>query len=177
MLTKKKLMNYTNMELKNITEETLPLNKLTHLRLQIEDTETLRQLVSLMDDRRKIISASMQDWEKSLDAYDFNERKISAVKTNIELAKVHTAIIRKENYIAEHKKLLVKTLVEMQEKWSETFDKLSKIANTNDAAKELLDKFDMATFDANWEIAIDFYFRAKNIIEPPKEQPKKLAKV
>jgi hypothetical protein len=165
------------MQIKNITEDTLPLSKLNHLRLHLSDTETLKELIELFNRRRELLGYEMAN--KKLSDYENNELKILSVKTEIELAKLHTAVIRKQNYIADHKKLLVKILTDMQEDWYETYEKVNAKITESKEAQDLINLYNVELFDENWELAIDFYVRAKNFLNPTKDQQqtKKLKKV
>jgi hypothetical protein len=160
------------MELKDITPENLPLEKLTHLRFNEESVKTMEQLIELLKERIKIIDKD----DEVISVFERNERRILLVRTNLELASTHTSIIKKKMYIKDLRTNLANILNEMAVSWQDVFDKLSAIEFKTDAIKSLLQKQDWAMFDINWELAIDTYLRAKEELNP-QTQEKKLTRV
>jgi predicted nucleic acid-binding Zn-ribbon protein len=165
------------MELKNLEPELLPIDKLPHLRFQVESVERSAKIVLHLNIRKKLLQDIVDSKENNLDAeaqLEMNEKELLIIKTNIELAKTHTDIIKKNEYIKDLRNNLVSVLKEMDEKWSDLIEEAENLKETSKEVAEWLSKIDMAFFDSNWEYAIDFYLNLKHLIYPPTESKKEV---
>jgi hypothetical protein len=168
------------MELKNLEPELLPIDKLPHLRFQVESAERSGKIISHLNIRKKLLQDIIDSKSNSLDTLEqleMNEKELLLIKTDIELAKTHTDIIKKNEYIKDLRNNLVAVLKEMDENWADVIEKAEDLKETNNEIATWLGKLDMAFFDTNWEYAIDFYLNLKHIIYPPKEEKKEINKL
>ena len=166
------------MELKNLEPELLPIDKLPHLRFQVESTERSQKIIDALNKRKSLLERML---EMDVDAnhlnalYEHNEKALLLIKTDIELAKTHTELIKKKDYIKDLRNNLVTVLKEMYDEWSNLIEKAEELKDTNKDIPQWLNKIDMPFFDTNWEYAIDFYLNLKHIIYPPKEEAKEIS--
>lgn len=165
-------MNFTN-----LTPETLPADKLPHLRFTLESITTLENLIVLLNARKEIINKELSDPNSGKSEYEINERKIMLIKTDMELSSNHANIYKKQAYIVDLKNSYANVLKEMDEKWNEVYELALSKKDGNKNLEEELAKYDLALFADNWEYAVNFYLTLKNILYPPKEETKKLKKV
>ena len=92
------------MELKNLEPELLPIDKLPHLRFQVESTERSQKIIDALNKRKSLLERML---EMDVDAnhlnalYEHNEKALLLIKTDIELAKTHTELIKKKDYIKD----------------------------------------------------------------------------
>lgn len=145
---------------------TLPLDKFPHLQHTKNSIDTLKNLVELLNKRKRIIENSTEE----LKPYEQNERQIALIKTDIELAKVHTGIKQKEIYFKDFSNNVTTYLKEIEEKWDTLMEKARKTANNNNPdLKKLLDEADHTEFEKNWELKINHYIRVKVLVYPKKD--------
>jgi len=161
------------MELKNLEPELLPIDKLPHLRFQVESAERSQKIIDALNKRKSLLERMLElDVDNThLNAlYEHNEKALLLIKTDIELAKTHTDIIKKNEYIKDLRNNLVAVLKEMDENWADIIEKAEDLKESNTEIQSWLSKLDMTFFDTNWEYAIDFYLNLKHIIYPSKEE-------
>lgn len=155
--------------MENLTKEksmiTLPMEKFKHLQITKDAIEQLKGLVELLNKRKKLILAD----EENLTPYEQNERKISMVKTDIELAKLHSTIIQKEMYFKDFVTNATNVLQEMDKRWAEIMDKADKKSAKDEVLLKLLEEGKTKDFDNNLEEKIAFYIKVKNIVYPKGE--------
>jgi len=163
------------MKLSQIEPELLPIDKLPHLRFQLEAVETMEKLIELLNERKKIIAKEEENGTE-LSNYEKNERKITLLKTDIELAQTHTNKIKKNKYIEDVRNSFSDILKEMDKEWSNLIEKAENVRDKKKEVNTILETFDMVKFEENWELAVNFYVNLKNAVNPPKEE-KKLSKV
>lgn len=163
------------MKLSQIEPELLPIDKLPHLRFQLEAVETMEKLIELLNERKKIIAKEEENGTE-LSNYEKNERKITLLKTDIELAQTHTNKIKKNKYIEDVRNSFSEILKEMDKEWSNLIEKAENVRDKKQEVNTILETFDMVKFEENWELAVNFYVNLKNAVNPPKEE-KKLSKV
>ena len=77
---------------------TVPFEKFPRLNAMNKSIAELRELVDCLNKRKKLLSENQDE----VSEYQRNENRISVLKTNIELAKVHTSIIHKERDIKDY---------------------------------------------------------------------------
>jgi hypothetical protein len=158
---------------KNDAEVTLPVEKLPHLRITLESINTLKNLISLLEKRKEIITSS----EEKLTDYEKNERAIQLIKTEIELAKSHTAIIQKEMHVKDFSEGMENILKELNEKWDGLMEKAEKKAKNDADLRKVLDMADAKKFDENWEFKVNFYVNIRQMIYPKSDPSKNLSAV
>ena len=158
---------------KNDAEVTLPVEKLPHLRITLESIETLKKLIELLNKRKDIITSS----EEKLTEYEHNERAIHLIKTEIELAKTHTAIIQKEMHLKDFTGGMQSILKEMNEKWDALMNKAETKAKHNPDLAKVLVLADATKFDENWEFKVNFYVNVRTLVYPKIDPNKNLSVV
>jgi hypothetical protein len=144
---------------------TLPMEKFKHLQITKDSIEQLKGLVELLNKRKKLILAD----EENLTPYEFNERKISLVKTDIELAKVHSTIIQKEMYFKDFVDKATSVLKEIDKRWVEIMEKAEKKSAKDEPLSKLLQEGKGKDFESNLEEKIAFYINVKNAVYPKGE--------
>lgn len=168
------------MRLSNLEAELLPIDKLPHLRFQEEGVERYRKTIEHLNIRKKMLIDLIDMNKDSLNIqirYDNNERELLLIKTDVELAKTHTDLIKRNDYIKDLRANLVNVLKEMDEKWSDLIEEAENIKEEKKEVGDMLKKIDMTFFDSNWEYAIDFYLNLKHLIYPPQEDEKEVKKL
>jgi hypothetical protein len=160
------------MELKNLEAELLPIDKLPHLRFQEESLERNQKVINILNQRKTLLNKMLEvtiDPLNVIALYEHNEKELLLIKTDIELAKTHTEIIKKKEYIKDLRNNFVAVLKEMEGNWSDLMIHAEELKESNSEIETLLTKLDMAFFDTNWEYAIDFYLNLKHLIYPQEE--------
>jgi uncharacterized protein YlbG (UPF0298 family) len=135
----------------------------------------MEKLIELLNERKKIIAKEEENGTE-LSNYEKNERKITLLKTDIELAQTHTNKIKKNKYIEDVRNSFSDILKEMDKEWSNLIEKAENVRDKKQEVNTILETFDMVKFEENWELAVNFYVNLKNAVNPPKEE-KKLSKV
>ncbi len=156
------------MNIIEMTADQLPLEQFPHLQFQEGQVEVYKSLIEKMNKRKELIKA---DSEPKND-YVANENEILIIKTDMELARIHTNLIKKQMYIKDFRSSCLKTLVEMETKWNEVMAKGRLMQDKDDQLKEAMGKADAELFDKNLEAKISHYLTIKNILNPPKEEKK-----
>lgn len=168
------------MQLKNLEPEMLPIDKLPHLRFQIESVERADKIIAKLNARKQLLKKLLDvevDPTHLHSLYEQNERELLLIKTDTELAKTHTDKIQKNNYIKDLRNDFVAILKEMDSNWADLIDEANNLKESNEKIKNHLDKLDMVLFNENWEYAIDFYVNLKYMIHPPQEETPTMARV
>ena len=144
---------------------TLPMEKFKHLQITNDSIAQLKGLVELLNKRKKLILAD----EENLTPYEQNERKIILVKTDVELAKIHSTIIQKEMYFKDFVDKATSVLKEMDKRWVEIMEKAEKKSAKDEALSKLLQEGKSKDFESNLEEKIAFYINVKNAVYPKGE--------
>lgn len=167
------------MKLSQIEPELLPIDKLSHLKFQVEAKETFEKIIESLNKRKVLLKELLSvtiDPSHTLSMYEQNERELLLIKTDIELAKTHTSVIQKEKYIEDVRNSFSTILKEMDLEWSNLIEKAESLREKKSDVDDILKTFDMVKFEENWELAVNFYVTLKNTIYPIKQE-KKLSKV
>jgi len=153
------------MNIEGITAETLPLDKFPHIKFNEERLAEMEMLVACFNVRRDFL-------KESLDlkiGYEHNEDKILLIKTDMELARLHTSIIKKKTYLKDFRASCFEILKEMESKLNEVMAKGRLMSDKNPQLKEAMDNADKKLFEENWEAHISHYLTIKQILNPKKE--------
>ena len=180
------------MKFENITPEELDVNKLPHLRFNMEAIATQQKLIHHLNERKRMIKekitksiaasgitrgfdgngqeiiSSAPYHVNTISEYDKNEMEIELIKTDAELASTHTKIHQKQIHIGDLRRNFSNTLEEMNKKWDEVIEKAKAKSATRPAIKEELEKLDETLFAENWEHAASFYLNLKQLINSGK---------
>jgi len=156
------------MNIKELTADTLPLDKFPHLQFQENQIAVFKTLVEKLNKRKEIIKA---DTEPKSD-YIANEKEIEVIKTDMELARVHTSIIKKQMYVKDFRESCLRTLVEMDTKWNELMAKGRLMQDKNEQLRDAMSTTDIELYEKNLEAKISHYITIRGIIYPPKEEKK-----
>lgn len=156
------------MNVSEMTADQLPLDKFPHLQFQEGQIEVFKTLIEKLNKRKELIK---NDTEPKSD-YIANEKDIEVIKTDMELARIHTNLIKKQMYVRDFRESCLRTLVEMETKWNEVMAKGRLMQDKNEQLREAMSKSDNELFEKNTEAKISHYITIKNIINPPKEEKK-----
>lgn len=160
-------------------EVEIPLEKLPHLQITQKAIDTLKQLAELLNNRKKI-AIELNSIEDELDKqgksngglvgdYARNERNILLLKTDFELAKVHSNIVQKEMYFKDYMGNIKTILAEMELKWESLMEK-AKTKKHNADLVRLLEEADMVKFEQNLEFKVNHYLQVKTRVYPDPKQ-------
>jgi hypothetical protein len=168
------------MELKNLEADLLPIDQLPHLRFQEESLERSQKIIDILNKRKSLLKEMLEatiDPLHTVSVYEQNEKELLLIKTDIELAKTHTDIIKKKEYVKDLRNNLVAVLKEMDEKWADLIEVAESLKEANENIDKLLNTINMVFFNENWEYAIDFYLNLKHLVYPPIDEPKEVKKL
>lgn len=146
---------------------TLPLDKFPYLKIQRDSVATTKSLIELLNKRLKLLKN-----ESDCSDYQANENKIVEIKTGIELAKLHTQVIQKENTIKEYSDNITFYLKEIEENWDSVIAKANDKAKNNKLIAELIEKGGKQDFTKNFEYKIAHYIQLKNALSPKPKKSK-----
>jgi hypothetical protein len=154
---------------------TVPFEKFPRLMALRKSIEELKDLIEYLNKRKKFLSED----QDSVSDYQRNENKISVIKTNIELAKVHTSIIHKERDIKDYlDKVYYPFFNEIDTDWNALLEKAKEKSKKDGTLANVLNETDHSLFTDNWEHKFNFYIAVKNYLYPKKAKVvQKLKKV
>ena len=135
--------------------------------------DTSNNLIDLLKKRKEIILSN----NDVLTDYDKNERSIQLIKTDLELAKLHTSIIQKEMHIKDFVGGMENILKEISEKWDMLMIKAEKKAKHDTDLAKVLELADVKKFDENWEFKVNFYVNVRSLVYPKIDPSKNLSVV
>lgn len=142
---------------------TIPMDKFPYLQIQKDSVATLKSLIDLLNKRIKLLQ------EKSIVSdYESNENKITKIKTEIELAKLHTQVIQKEKTIKEYVDSITEYLKEIETNWDDVIAKANDKVKTNKLIAEIIEQGSKQDFTKNYEYKIAHYIQLKNALNPHK---------
>lgn len=148
-----------NIDVESLTLETTPVNPIPHLKFNIETRDTLQKLVTLLNEQKEL-APKHSDFLK--DQFGQNQMKILLLRTDIELAQLHTQIIKKNLYINDFFRDFKAALVEAKEKFDEVCNELSLV--NSEQSNVHLKTYNEIVFEENWEHFVNFYLIGKDII-------------
>ena len=144
---------------------TVPMDKFPRLVAIRKSIDNLKSLVDFLNKRKEIITNSTD----KISEYDANERSIVFMKTDIELAKVHTSIIHKEKDIKEYlDKVVFPIIGDIDNDWQGLLDKAKEKSKKDGTLAKVLEETDFSQFADNWEHKFNFYLAVKNYLYPNK---------
>ena len=154
---------------------TVPFEKFPRLTAINKSIAELKELVDCLNKRKKLLSENQEE----ISDYQRNENRISVLKTNIELAKVHTSIIHKERDIKDYlDKVYYPFINEIDDSWNSLMEKAKEKSKKDGTLAKVLAETDHSQFDNNWEHKFNFYIAVKNYLYPKKAKViQKLKKV
>lgn len=142
---------------------TLPIEKFPYLQIQKESVATLKSLIDLLNKRIKLLQG-----KDNVSDYESNEDKITKIKTEIELAKLHTQVIQKEKTIKEYVDNITDYLKEIETNWDIVIAKANEKVKTNKLIAEIIEEGGKQDFTKNYEYKIAHYIQLKNALNPQK---------
>jgi hypothetical protein len=147
---------------------TLPIDKFPYLQIQKDSVETLKNLIELLNKRNKFLKSHTED----ITDYQANENKISIIKTEIELAKLHTQVIQKEKTIKEYVESITEYLKEIEKEWDSVIAKANIKSKNDKVVAEIIEQGSKQDFTKNYEYKIAHYIQLKNAINPKLKKVK-----
>ncbi len=146
---------------------TLPLDKFPYLQIQKDSVATLKSLIDLLNKRIKLLHS-----KENVSDYEGNEDKITKIKTEIELAKLHTQVVQKENTIKEYVDNITQYLKEIETEWDNVIAKANQKIKTNKLVAQLIEQGSKQDFTKNYEYKIAHYIHLKNALNPKLKKVK-----
>jgi len=144
----------------------LDLSKYPFLAAKKKAIETREKMVRLLNNRKELLTAKMN----SQIGYELNESKILILKTDDELAKIHTGLIQaKQQYEGFYLSCQL-TTEEMDNKYQGL---VSEATDKRKYSKEIDEVFSTVDFDemaADYDKKISFYLKLKALLYPQEEK-------
>lgn len=143
----------------------IPMEKFPRLCAISKEITQRQELVDALNARKLIII----EGEEGISNFERNERKILLLKTDIELAKVHTSIINKKREIKEYFDKVVYPYIDVIDNEIEKlFIKAKKRAKKDGVLAGVLREINTDLFSENWEHKFNYYIAVKNYLDPKK---------
>lgn len=144
---------------------TIPMEKFPRLCAISKEIGQRQELVDCLNARKLIII----EGEEGLSNFEANERKILLLKTDIELAKVHTSIINKKREIKDYFDKVVYPYIDVIDNEIEKlFIKAKDRAKKDGVLAGVLREINTDLFADNWEHKFNYYIAVKNYLDPRK---------
>lgn len=144
---------------------TIPMEKFPRLCAISKEVTQRQELVDCLNARKLIII----EGEEGLSNFEANERKILLLKTDIELAKVHTSIINKKREIKDYFDKVVYPYIDVIDNEIEKlFIKAKERAKKDGVLAGVLREINTELFADNWEHKFNYYIAVKNYLDPKK---------
>ena len=144
---------------------TIPMEKFPRLCAISKEITQRQELVDALNARKLIII----EGEEGISNFERNERKILLLKTDIELAKVHTSIINKKREIKEYFDKVVYPYIDVIDNEIEKlFIKAKERAKKDGVLAGVLREINTDLFSENWEHKFNYYIAVKNYLDPKK---------
>lgn len=144
---------------------TIPMEKFPRLCAISKEIGQRQELVDCLNARKLIII----EGEEGLSNFERNERKILLLKTDIELAKVHTSIINKKREIKDYFDKVVYPYIDVIDNEIEKlFIKAKDRAKKDGVLAGVLREINTDLFADNWEHKFNYYIAVKNYLDPRK---------
>ncbi len=143
----------------------IPMEKFPRLCAISKEVTKGQELIDCLNARKLIII----EGEEGLSNFEANERKILLLKTDIELAKVHTTIIQKKNSVKEYlDKIVHPYFNEIDSEMEKLTKKVKERANRDSNIATFLNDTRFDLFEDNWEHKFNFYASAKHYLTSNK---------
>lgn len=149
---------------------TIKLENFPYLGRVKNSIDQLKKLVDLLNVRKELAKS---DWE-TLSPYMQNEREITVLKTELELARVHKNIIEKENYLDQYINHVNKNMAEMEKNWDWIMEQSKKIEAKDPVWAGEVEAVDKSDFDTNFEYKLAHYLSVKAKVNPSKNAMRKV---
>ncbi|HRH53148.1 MAG TPA: hypothetical protein PLN38_07480 [Chitinophagales bacterium] len=159
------------MKFSKVTAETLPLDKVPHVRFRTEAIENTKKVIEFLNKRKELTLPSLD----AVDDYTKNERLLLLQRTDLELSKLHTDCIQNKNYVDEYAGKLADVINEMDKQFKNLHDSAILVMNSNARVMEIVKTYNEKLFEENWEAAVNFYLQLKDALITKDESPSKPA--
>lgn len=144
---------------------TIPMEKFPRLLAVSKEISQRQELVKCLNARKLIII----EGEEGLSNFEKNERDILLLKTDIELAKVHTSIINKNREIKEYfDKVVYPYINVIDNEIEKLFIKAKERSKKDGVLANVLKEINTDLFADNWEHKFNYYIAVKNYLDPRK---------
>jgi hypothetical protein len=150
------------------TVENLPKEKFPHISFTEKTIATNKKLVELFNKRKEI----SEPIKENLNDFEANERNILIVKTEIELSKVHTSIIKNELHLKEFIEGCIRVLNEMENNYEQLIAKCERKKKQDEKIASILATRDEELFKDNLEQKINFYLSLRDHSDTPTKLTK-----
>jgi len=152
-----------------------PVEKFPRIQSVSESVVQLKELVDCLNVRKKLVAKQIKDAKvDNLTDYDVNEKKIILIKTDIELAKVHTSIINKEKDIKDYiEKVITPTLNVIDKDYDRLYNNAKILAKKDKVMAQAIADTKFELFEDNWEHKFNFFIAIKNYMQTPASHLKR----
>jgi DNA mismatch repair ATPase MutS len=129
----------------------------------------IRTLIEKLNNRKKFLES-----KECASEFEKNEDEINVIKTNMELATLHTSAIKKENAMKEYTDGTIKPNYEDCEKnFDELMKKAEQVANKDEVLKKVLNETNWELVRENYDHKMNHYLAVKKYISEYKNGQKK----
>lgn len=144
---------------------TIPMEKFPRLCAISKEVTERQKLVDCLNARKLIII----EGEEGLSNFEKNEREILLLKTDIELAKVHTSIISKKREVKDYfDKVVYPYIGVIDNEIEKLFIKAKERSKKDGVLANVLREINTELFADNWEHKFNYYIAVKNYLDPKK---------
>lgn len=150
----------------------LDLSKYPFLTAKKRAIETREKMVRLLNSRKEMLQLKM----KNQAGYDLNESEILLIKTDDELAKIHTGLIQAKQ---QYEGLVISCQLmteDIQDKFQPLVDEASEKRKHSKEIDEVFSHVNFNEMASDYDKKISFYLKLKALLYPEQEveQPKQL---
>ena len=144
---------------------TYPIEKFPRLQSVMGSIENAKKLVEHLNERKRLITSG--EGEENLSAFEKNERQILLRRTDIELAKVHTSIIKNEQDVRDYEIKVIKPNIGIIDaEFDILMKRAEKKAEKDEVLRKVLRETDEEKIKDNWEYRFNHFAAIKNYLYP-----------
>lgn len=159
----------------NFEKMSFDVPRFPHLEYVIESTKRNEKMISLLGEKKVLISENKTKKSK----LQLVEDEITLIETDEKLAKLHKQLDEKKKYYQEFTQELLVRIEDCNENFEKIFLKAITYLNdnvnskNNEKVKDLQNAFDTIAdknLNSDWESRIVFFLAIKRILNPPKNK-------
>jgi len=144
----------------------LDLSKYPFLTVKKQAIETREKMVRLLNNRKEMLKKRMNEQI----GYEANESEILLIKTDDELAKIHTSLIQaKQQYEGLYLSCQL-TTEEMEEKYQAIVNEATEKRKYSEEINEVFSTVDFDEMANDYDKKISFYLKLKAMLYPQTEE-------
>lgn len=144
----------------------IPFEKFPSIEFGRKQINELKSLIEKLNIKKEFLIKKV---ETTSDLYDKNELEITLIKNDMELAKHHTSVIKKEAEINEYmNKTIIPNLKEVVENFNMLIERAKIVSENDEVLKSVLEQTDWKLMDDNYDFRINHYLAIKNYLANKK---------